>query len=88
MIVSSNLFYKVLDLEFPKNCMFLSIRNIHWKKVYVPCSFRAISTAGTCVKVKTWVLNFLIASMIFFFLMIHRRKRTKFYLKTHTHTKH
>ena len=70
MIVSSNPFYKVLDLEFPKNCVFPSIRNIHQKKVCVPCSFRAISTAGTYIKVKTWVLlialNLLIASMIFF----------------------
>ena len=66
MIVSSNSFYKVLDLEFPKNCVFPSIRDIHQKKVCVPCSFRAISTAGTYIKVKTCVLNLLIASMIFF----------------------
>ena len=34
MIVSSNLFYKVLDLEFPKNCMFLSNSSIKaWLKL-------------------------------------------------------
>ena len=34
MIVSNNPFYKVLDLEFPKNCMFLSNSSIKaWLKL-------------------------------------------------------
>lgn len=66
-MIETTHFIRLLDLEFPKkNRMFLSIRNTQQNHVYVPRSFRAVSTAGTCIKVKAQVLNLLMASVIFF----------------------